>query len=285
VPVKQEPLDHLSDVQRYFDENSARFIRRGQGGASIHRAVWGPGVKTREAAFHYVEELIRAELCGRSEIPRVLDLGCGVGSSLLYLASSMNLMAEGITISAVQAAHAQKLVEASALTDRVRCREGNYLDLFPDLVDFDLAFAIEAFVHTPDAPRFFEESARAIRPGGKLILCDDFLALQDRTRAPKRERRWIANFERGWHIGSLITVEQASELAAAAGFRFVKSSDLTPHLELRRVRDRLVAWALQVERLVPLRSKYWMALSGGDALQRALVARAIRYCFVVFERL
>ena len=50
--------DHAHRVRRYYDDNAAAFEGLGQGGASIHRAIWGPGVSTREAAFHHVDELI-----------------------------------------------------------------------------------------------------------------------------------------------------------------------------------------------------------------------------------
>ena len=81
-------------VQRYYDRHTAAFLRYGQGGGAgaIHRAVWGPGVETREAAFHYVEDRIvdqlRATLPAAAQ-PSVLDLGCGVGGSLCHLAERL----------------------------------------------------------------------------------------------------------------------------------------------------------------------------------------------------
>ena len=50
--------DHTARVRRYYDNNQAAFERLGQGGTSIHRAVWGPGVSRREDAFHHVDELM-----------------------------------------------------------------------------------------------------------------------------------------------------------------------------------------------------------------------------------
>ena len=32
-----------ADIRHYYDRHSARFVRYGQGGGSIHRAVWGEG--------------------------------------------------------------------------------------------------------------------------------------------------------------------------------------------------------------------------------------------------
>ena len=112
--------EHVADVRRYYDHNSDRFERFGHGGASIHRAVWGPGVQTRAAAIHYLDELLLAQLRPLAGTPRVVDLGCGLGASLMYLAERLPVAAEGITISARQAERAAALIAAAPLRGRVR---------------------------------------------------------------------------------------------------------------------------------------------------------------------
>ena len=274
---------HSDQVRRYYDHNTDRFERLGQGGTSIHRAVWGPGTATRQAAFHYVDELILSNLRTLDGTPRVVDLGCGVGGSLTYLAARLHISAEGITISPRQEARAARLVAGSALIGQVRCRQGDYLALPPDIADMHLAFSIEAFVHSPDGARFFRAAAQALRPGGKLIVCDDFLV--DRPTPPsKRERRWLDEFRHGWRIGSLVTVEAARELAAAEGLHLIDNRDLTPHLELRRPRDRLIGVLVAAARPFRPQGEQWRALFGGHALQLALKAGILQYRFLTFER-
>ncbi|MGH9336288.1 MAG: SAM-dependent methyltransferase, partial [Vicinamibacteria bacterium] len=55
---------HADEVARYYDENTRRFLERGEGGGEgvLHRAVWGEGVRSRSEAFHFVHELILREL-------------------------------------------------------------------------------------------------------------------------------------------------------------------------------------------------------------------------------
>ena len=50
----------LDAVRRYYDRNSEAFVARGQAGSdgALHRAVWGPGVESRQQAFRYVEDRI-----------------------------------------------------------------------------------------------------------------------------------------------------------------------------------------------------------------------------------
>src|SRR5262245_22507349 len=124
----------VDNVRRYYDRQTGAFLALGQGGqeGSIHRAVWAPGVSDRQQAFHYVEDriatLIRQYIDVHGRDPsqsggratsqsggrdpsgsptenrlHVVDLGCGVASSLCYLAKLLPIQATGITLSPVQA--------------------------------------------------------------------------------------------------------------------------------------------------------------------------------------
>jgi cyclopropane fatty-acyl-phospholipid synthase-like methyltransferase len=280
VTFEADAAERAERVRRYYDNNAAAFERLGQGGASIHRAVWGSGVSTRTAAFHHVDDLILQALPQGAGEPTIVDLGCGLGASLLYLASRIDMVGEGITISPLQAARAAELIAQAGLGDRVRCREGNYLSLPDDLAGkADLAFSIEAFIHSPDAAGYFREAARSLRPGGKLIVCDDFLTSDAPPQSP-RAARWLEEFRTGWHAESLLTVEQVRALAAAHGLTLTRDLDLTPVLELRRPRDRWISLLVAAGRVVRPSGKYWQSLVGGNALQWALLLGLLSYRFL-----
>ena len=95
---------HVDEVKRYYEQNTRRFLTLGQGGAegAIHRAVWGEGVEDRREAFHFVHELVLREARTLQSPLRALDLGCGVGASLLYLAERLSIEGIGITLSPLQ---------------------------------------------------------------------------------------------------------------------------------------------------------------------------------------
>src|SRR5262245_57695516 len=150
-----------AQIRHYYDRNTAAFVALGQGGGvgAIHRAVWGPGVANRNQAFSYVEDLI-AERIRRLPLeidaPHVVDLGCGVGASVCYLAEQLpRITSTGITLSPVQAQRARQRVRERGLSERVTCLEGDYCDLPETVRSADLAYAIESFVHGPDPARFF----------------------------------------------------------------------------------------------------------------------------------
>jgi SAM-dependent methyltransferase len=283
VTASDQAPDQVARVRRYYDRNTARFQRLGEGGASIHRAVWAPGVTTRDEAFHYVEEQALA-LLADVPAPRVVDLGCGVGGSLLHLARRRpELVGEGVTISPAQAEVAAALIADAGLGSRVRVREGDFLAPPDDLAGADLALSIEAFVHGPDPAGYFAAAASVLRPGGLLVVCDDVLTAAGAAAASGQARR-LSEYRTGWRVASLITGEEAARHAAAAGLVAVRDDDLTPYLDLRRPRDRGIRLLIAATRPLRLRGEYWWSLAGGDALRYCLATGLIAYRLLVFRR-
>lgn len=283
--MPDDDAGQVASVREFYDRNTSRFERLGQGGASIHRAVRGPGVTTREQSFHYVEDRILALLPGVPD-PHVVDLGCGVGGTLLHLARQRaDLRGEGVTISPAQVARAEVLIADAGLAGRVRCREGDFLAPPAELAGTaDLVLSIEAFIHGPDPAGYFRAAAQLLRPGGRLAICDDLLTPTGAAAEPSAATR-LDDFRAGWRVGSLITVESAVRHARDAGLALESDDDLTPYLELRRPRDRAISVALAVAR-GPLRprSEYWRMLSGGDALQHCLLDGLLAYRLLVFTK-
>lgn len=278
-------------IRRYYDRNTSTFVALGQGGGlgAIHRAVWGPGVTCCDEAFHFVDDLI-AERVRRMEESRlarhVVDLGCGVGGSLCYLAERLPVSGTGITLSPVQVRHAEEHFRLSGLASRITCIEGDYNDLPSGMRRADLAYAIESFVHGPSPERFFAQCRELVRPGGLLVICDDFR----RATSDAAAGHAIERFCRGWHINTLIESGELQALARDAGFIHESTIDLSPYLELGRPRDRAIAALVALVALVPIVeripgiSSRLAPLSGGSALQRCIDRGWIGYDLAVFRR-
>jgi len=283
TPRAAPPTFERDQIRRYYDRHTPSFVRFGQGAGAIHRAVWGPGVGSREEAFHHVEDRIAGLIARASPAhaqPRVVDLGCGVGASLCYLAGRVPIHGTGVTLSPQQATMATARVAAAGLSDRVVCVEGDYTEVPTGAGDVDLVYAIESFVHGPSPGRFFEQCARVLRPGGVLVICDDFARDTDTPGAA----RAIARFRAGWHINTLIGSDELQAVAGAAGFQRESTVDLTPLLELGRVRDRVIALVAPLLGRLPIARDRFDHLLGGAALQTCLRRRWIGYDFVVFRR-
>jgi SAM-dependent methyltransferase len=230
----------MSSVRAYYDSNTWKFMLLGSEKV-IHRELWAPGITRKRDAVHYAHALVVAEV--RDLVPdgraRILDLRCGVGAASQFIAERIPAEVIGVSISPVQIAHARRWLDRRhrPLVGRCTFREADFCALPADVVGVDLAFAIEAFVHAQDTAAFFREVARALRPGGRLIVIDDVLTAE--VPDPKGESL-LHDMRSGWHIGSLVTEPHAAALAAAHGLHLVRSVDLSPGSACSA---RAIAWS------------------------------------------
>jgi cyclopropane fatty-acyl-phospholipid synthase-like methyltransferase len=263
-------------VRRYYDANTWKFLLSG-GDRTIHRELWGAGVTSSGEAAHHAHALVLGQL-GRGD-RRVLDLGCGVGAAALFLARRRPVEVVGVSISPGQIRLADRFAARDGeLQGSVRFAVADFTALPSELTGFDLAFAIESFVHADSAAAFFAQAAGALRPGGALVVIDD-------VRNGDRDDPSIEDFKAGWHAPSLISVAEAEAVAADAGLGLVASDDLSALQQLGRPRDRVIRAALPLLRRLRGRSMWAQSLVGGDALQRCHRAGLIEYRLLRFERL
>lgn len=294
------------NIIRYYDSNTPRFLRFGQGAesAAIHRAVWAEEVGNRRQAMEYVNTLVEKAI-RETDGRRVLDIGCGIGGSLAFLAGRTPARFLGLTISAVQGESGRRFLRDRGCGDRcsiivgdftedtwLRELEAEEVDDFKGFNDFkggerfDAAFAIESFLHMSDPRAFFKRAAECVREEGQLLICDDFLAEEYRAESPSPGiDRLLGRFRRGWQVQTLMSIQETVDTARREGFACIEERDLSPYLELRRPRDRVIRLLMSIGGGLPIRSPFWQNLSGGDALQTLLLKGVVQYRCLRFVRL
>ncbi|WP_089154655.1 methyltransferase domain-containing protein [Micromonospora sp. NBS 11-29] len=289
-PSSVRATEHVTHVADYYDANTRRFLRFGEtsDAAAIHRCVWMPDAATTADAADTVNRLVIDRL--RGVVPagdgHVLDLGCGVGATMVRLATALDAQVTGVTISPVQADLAARRFEAEGLTQRCRVHCADYARL-PAEPHYDAMVGIESMVHSPSMGDLVTSLAARLRPGGRIVVCDDWMTDRDRGR-PARER-CLAQFRAGWRIGSLHTVAEFAAMAETAGLRLVEDLDLTPYLRLGRPRDRVIDLVVNVTGALPgvhgrlVGTPFWANMIGGSALQAGLSRRWIEYHLLVLE--
>lgn len=287
-------MAHTEAVKHFYDHNTAKFLRWGkhQQTYNIHQALWAKGVDSLDAAVSYSNQLVLREieeLLVRSpqENIQILDLGCGVGSSALYLAQYLNKQAQiwGITISPAQVALAKQFQTQQSDLDNCQFLEGDFSNWPEELPMMDVAYAIEAFLHAASPERFFEAASRGIKSGGKLVLVDDFLSPHtERAKLSQKQQQRLASFKHGWMAGSLLSVERADQIAKKLGFRLVSSQNLTPYMRIGRPRDKAIGLMVAVAGRWMQKSTYFKMMHGGYAKQQCLKQDLLRYQMLVWEK-
>ena len=286
------PLLTLQSVRQYYEQNTRLFSFFGGSNKakSIHRAIWFPGVQDLKQALTASNRLILNEiqdLILKDPISQLhlIDLGCGIGGTLFYLINHIPLpaMAAGLTISPAQA----RLARNQALKETNRHTIGfavaDYQTVPLQEKTCDLVFSIEAFAHATCPACYLAEAARLLRPGGRLVLIDDFLSA---TVLPKTEthQRWLDAFRQGWRLPGLRTPVWVAVEAARHGLIQIKGRDLTTWLKLRTLPQWTADLLLNVGSKLPIRHAIWGSMLGSLALQHCLKAGLVDYQLLVFER-
>ncbi|MEL7533327.1 MAG: class I SAM-dependent methyltransferase [Bacteroidota bacterium] len=287
-------MSHTEAVKHFYDHNTAAFLRWGKHKQTfnIHQPLWAEGVNTFEEAVSYSNQLVLREveslaISTASQNVQIIDLGCGVGSSALYLADKLQIPAQiwGITISPEQVRLAQEFAAKQASKARCQFLEGDFLQWPAEIPKVDLAFAIEAFLHTASPERFFEAAAQGLKTGGKLVLIDDFLSPRaERSKLSQKQHQQLSSFRQGWMAGSLLSQAGAESIAQKRGFRLLSSRNLSPFMQLGRPRDKVIGLMVALAGKWMQKSTYFKMMHGGYAKQQSLKQDLLRYQMLVWER-
>ena len=134
-------------------------------GPHIHHGYFPTGTESREAAVENLIKLI-VERSGISNGSRVLDVGCGLGGTAMWLAEKMDCNVTGITISPVQVEIATKMSKHLRTKPDFRLGDANRLSVS---TSFDAIWAVEVLAHLSDRPEFFKRASRLLLPGGNSV--------------------------------------------------------------------------------------------------------------------
>jgi tocopherol O-methyltransferase len=208
-------------VRAHYDGLSA--VYRALWGEHIHHGYWEDHESPAAAQVKLV-----AQLAKRARIrqgARVLDVGCGLGGSALWLARQLGCSVTGITLSPVQVRLAMGRVRAERLEEHVRflVMDATQLDL--DLESFDVVWIIECSEHIRDKAGLLASCARLLRPGGRLALCA-WLASEHQ---PAEHAQLIAEVCHGM-LCSLASLGDYTRWMQAGGLHAVEAEDITEHV-------------------------------------------------------
>jgi tocopherol O-methyltransferase len=161
------------DIREFYDASSGLWEKIW--GEHMHHGYYGKGgnnkLERRQAQIELIEELLLWSGCDQNQKPQnIIDVGCGIGGSTLYLAKKFGSQATGITLSPVQAARAAERARQADLEAQVKFEVANALDMPFEDETFDLVWSLESGEHMPDKTKFLKECYRVLKPGGKIIF-------------------------------------------------------------------------------------------------------------------
>jgi SAM-dependent methyltransferase len=142
------------------------------------RYIHGSGAE-EEARLALLNELLNGACLRELSIrpgEAVLDVGCGQGQLTRAMARAAGRTAVGVERDPAQLARARALASEAGEAGLLDLREGDARDLplvAAERGGFDLAHARFVLEHVPDPERVVGGMVAAVRPGGRIVLCDD----------------------------------------------------------------------------------------------------------------
>jgi len=236
--VRSEPA-RLARVRSYYDQTwlDYRFFWLNSRNLAIHFGYWDATTRTHSESLLAMNRVV-ADTAAIGAGDRVLDAGCGVGGSAIWLATHRSAEAVGITPVASQVARARRYARRRGLDGLVTFEQRDFLDTsFPD-ASFDVVWAQESVSHTEYKDVFLAEAFRLLRPGGRLVVVDYF-----RHRRPygPDDERLIVGMLADWACPDLSTGSEFDTWTRQAGFVDVTWHDITDNI--RRSWRRLYVMA------------------------------------------
>lgn len=193
---------------------------------ALHYGFWGRGARNHDEALAH----LNLELADRAKITsadRVLDAGCGVGGSSVFLAKTLGCSVVGINIVDRQLELARQNAERLGVSDRVRFENRDYTDTQFETGSFDVVWFCESTCHAEDTLEPLQEAARLLRPGGRLVACEVFRTSEDMRES---DEQLMAKLEDCWAIPRFDTVEAFRAKLEQAGFGDIHVTDDTDNV-------------------------------------------------------
>lgn len=276
-----EHAEHVDRLNEYYEDTwfDYRFLWLDPRNRALHFGYEQPGEKGHGESLLALNHVM-AEHAVLQRGERVLDAGCGVGGTSLWLTEEYGADVVGINLVGEHVERARRYARERGLGGRVRFERADYTATGFDADSFDVVWAQESACHAPDKAALCTEAARLLRPGGRLVMAEYVLC-------PGRPGADIAAWERGWEMTLLDEAAWRSALADA-GFVDVEFDDVTPRMRrsLRRL-DRLcralspIAKVLHVARIRTEAQQ--RNIAGSLAMGRALAGGRWYYAIVTAE--
>ena len=258
------------DIREFYDASSGLWEQIW--GEHMHHGYYGRGgtykLDRRQAQIDLIEELlIWANVNQKNAPQKIIDVGCGIGGSTLYLARKFAAKATGITLSPVQASRAKERArDAADLEDRVSFEVANALDMpFADN-SFDLVWSLESGEHMPDKEKFLQECYRVLQPGGKLILAT-WCHRETNSFAGALTSDEIKHLKEIYRVYCLPYVMSLSEYRALAldcGWKNIKCDDWS--MAVAPFWDVVIDSALAPSAIIGLFQAGWQTIQGALSL-------------------
>jgi cyclopropane fatty-acyl-phospholipid synthase-like methyltransferase len=219
---------HRQAVIDYFDQthNDYRLLWGIDRHLGMHCGFFDAGHRGHDDAVLNMNQVL-ASIAGVGPGVRVLDAGCGIGGSAVWLAENLGARVVGVNINERQIEQARRAARARGLEEQVQFQVADFCATGLVGASFDVVWALESACYSEEPREFLAEAHRLLRPGGRLVVADGFLT---REKFSEDERQIIERWQGGWAIPGVVSVNRFRECVRGAEFRNIEFREITSHV-------------------------------------------------------
>jgi len=219
------PESQKQRVVAYYEETTeASYLANWSGAAlSFHFGLADETTKSLDEA-HVAANAFVADALDVKPGERVLDAGCGVGGTSIWLAQNRGAIATGVTLEAGQVALGARFANERGVGDRVKLLVADYAATPFAPASFDVALNLESLCHCTSLADYFAHLSGLLRPGGRYG-CLEFFAGEGR---PELVREVMDT----WAMPAWESMGAVERALRAAGFEDVRALDMTERVQV-----------------------------------------------------
>jgi tocopherol O-methyltransferase len=217
---------HIKIVEYYkATENAYKDSWDLENSLAIHYGYWDKKVKNFPQSLIRMNEVMM-EAAQISANDKVLDAGCGIGGSSIFLAATAGCKVTGITLSERQAEQARMHAAKRQVGHLVEFKVMDYCNTSFNDESFDVVWGCESICYAADKGKFIREAMRLLTPGGRLVVADGFV-----TKMAYNDRPVIQKWLEGWEVKHLQSPMGFSNQMELEGFKDVEYRNITRYVK------------------------------------------------------
>ncbi|MCI0654022.1 MAG: methyltransferase domain-containing protein [Methylococcaceae bacterium] len=245
-----------NDIVNYYDSCywDYRFAWANSKNLALHYGYWDSDIRSHSDSLLKMNEVL-AQQVSISESDYILDAGCGLGGSAIWLAEHYGARVLGITLSEKQANLATRFAIKRGVSGLVKFQSADFCHTPFEDGCFDVIWGLESVCYAVEKRAFVQEAYRLLKDNGRLVIADGFAKRREFT---EKEWKLILTCLNGWSVPNLATADEMKRYFKDSGFGNIDYQDISEYTmrsAKHMYRTALIHYPLQkISRILRLRT-------------------------------